>query len=76
MTYTYSFRDKQHLVNLLAIGGLYVAVREVRQALTPTPDRQRAILDLGTSPVLFASPNSFPFVPAGYLLIDPPLLPR
>ncbi|KAL5532760.1 hypothetical protein ACEPAF_4534 [Sanghuangporus sanghuang] len=39
--------DKQHLVNLLALGGLYAAVEEVRSALAPTPDRQRAILDLG-----------------------------
>ncbi|EJD02285.1 uncharacterized protein FOMMEDRAFT_141383 [Fomitiporia mediterranea MF3/22] len=39
--------DKQHLVNLLAIGGLYIAVKEVREALVPIPDRQRAILDLG-----------------------------
>ncbi|OCB86724.1 hypothetical protein A7U60_g6183 [Sanghuangporus baumii] len=38
--------DKQHLVNLLALGGLYAAVEEVRSALAPTPDRQRAILDL------------------------------
>ncbi|KAL5489920.1 hypothetical protein ACEPAI_4752 [Sanghuangporus weigelae] len=39
--------DKQHLVNLLALGGLYAAVEEVRNALAPMPDRQRAILDLG-----------------------------
>ncbi|KAL5511259.1 hypothetical protein ACEPAH_4474 [Sanghuangporus vaninii] len=39
--------DKQHLVNLLALGGLYAAVEEVRSALAPTSDRQRAILDLG-----------------------------
>ena len=41
-------RDKQHLVNLLELGGLYAAVDEVREALAPMPDRQRAILDLGT----------------------------
>ncbi|KAL5529605.1 hypothetical protein ACEPAG_5590 [Sanghuangporus baumii] len=39
--------DKQHLVNLLALGGLYAAVEEVRSALAPMSDRQRAILDLG-----------------------------
>lgn len=40
-------RDKQHLVNLLALGRLYVAEREVQDALSPLPDRPRAILDLG-----------------------------
>lgn len=41
-------RDKQHLVNLLALGRLYVAEREVQEALSPLPDRPRAILDLGS----------------------------
>lgn len=40
-------RDKQHLVNLLALDGLYAAKDEVREALTPIPDRPRLILDLG-----------------------------
>lgn len=44
---TASRRDKQHLVNLLALGGLYSARDEVREALTPVPDRRRHILDLG-----------------------------
>ena len=44
---SYQFRDKQHLVGLLSIGGLYIAVKEVQEALVPIPDRQRTILDLG-----------------------------
>ncbi|KAH8116984.1 S-adenosyl-L-methionine-dependent methyltransferase [Phellopilus nigrolimitatus] len=39
--------DKQHLVSLLSIGGLYIAVQEVRDALAPAVGRQRTILDLG-----------------------------
>ncbi|KAI5123372.1 hypothetical protein M0805_001793 [Coniferiporia weirii] len=39
--------DKQHLVSLLSIGGLYIATREVQDALAPMAGRQRAILDLG-----------------------------
>lgn len=42
-------RDKQHLVNLLALGGLYAAVIEVKEALSPTTSHQRSILDLGKS---------------------------
>lgn len=41
------FRDKQHLVNLLAIDGLYAARSAVEEALTPIPDGSRLILDLG-----------------------------
>ena len=40
-------RDKQHLVNLLALDGLYVAKDEVQAALAPIPERPRLILDLG-----------------------------
>lgn len=39
--------DKQHLTQLLGVGGLYAAKEQVRAALSPAPGVQRAILDLG-----------------------------
>lgn len=39
--------DKQHLTQLLGVGGLYAATEQVRAALAPAPGVQRAILDLG-----------------------------
>ncbi|KLO14679.1 S-adenosyl-L-methionine-dependent methyltransferase [Schizopora paradoxa] len=40
--------DKQHLVNLLAMGRLYIAEHEVQEALAPTTERTKMVLDLGT----------------------------
>ena len=36
-------------MNLLALGRLYIAEREVQEVLSPLPDRPRAILDLDVS---------------------------
>ena len=45
------YRDKQHLLTLIAVGGLYEpdAADMIREALAPDPNIQRAILDLGMS---------------------------
>lgn len=42
--------DKQHLLTLIAVGGLYepAAADMIREALAPHPDYTKAILDLGT----------------------------
>lgn len=34
-------RDKQHLVNLLAMGRLYIAEHEVQEALAPSAERTK-----------------------------------
>ncbi|KZV85115.1 S-adenosyl-L-methionine-dependent methyltransferase [Exidia glandulosa HHB12029] len=44
----FSRLDKQHLMHLIAIGGLYIAKDAVRRALAPEAGVQRRILDLGT----------------------------
>ncbi|EJD53301.1 S-adenosyl-L-methionine-dependent methyltransferase [Auricularia subglabra TFB-10046 SS5] len=44
----FSRLDKQHLMLLVAIGGLYIAKDTVRRALAPEEGVQRRILDLGT----------------------------
>ena len=41
------YSDKQHLAQLLGVGGLYAAKGQVQMALAPAPGVQRSILDLG-----------------------------
>ena len=53
--------DKQHLTQLLGVGGLYAATEQVRAALAPAPGVQREILDLGKFivPLECSSPDAF-----------------
>lgn len=40
-------RDKQHLVQLVCVGGLYVPKADVQAMLAPEPGVTKRILDLG-----------------------------
>ena len=42
-----AYRDKQHLIQLVTVGGLYVPREEVQAALAPEPGITKRILDLG-----------------------------